>query len=35
MVTVWSKRAKNELTKAFEYISPESSLRMRGKWWKP
>ena len=24
MVTVWSKRAKNELAKAFEYISLES-----------
>src|SRR3546814_851450 len=29
MVTVWSKRAKNELTKAFEYISLESPQHAR------
>jgi len=29
MVTVWSKRAKNELTKAFEYISLESPQNAR------
>ncbi|WP_353128386.1 type II toxin-antitoxin system RelE/ParE family toxin [Parapedobacter pyrenivorans] len=29
MVTVWSKRAKKELTKAFEYISLESPQNAR------
>lgn len=29
MVTVWSKRAKNELAKAFEYISLESPQNAR------
>jgi len=29
MLTVWSKRAKNELTKAFEYISLESPQNAR------
>lgn len=29
MVTVWSKRAKNELIKAFEYISLESPQTAR------
>lgn len=29
MVTVWSKQAKNELIKAFEYISLESPQNAR------